>query len=279
MDTPTFEQAYSDYHPRIVNWLCQRTGSVEQAEDLAGEVWERAWRNWQRWTDDDVKGLLFRVAVNLLKDEWRRAKLYRFQSIEQLLQPVPDARNADGAGAFRLVEQLRAADDTEDEALARIEPLTERQIALRRAWRRLPTRYRQTLRAGYSSGRTFPFGDSDVNAVATTLDVSYAAAKALLFRSRNSLCLALGLPTQGSWRPRLLPPPEERPVAPPPPPSPPVPGICQHCGAPIVGRIAQAIYCSRRCKDRALGARYQAQRRRARERGQGQRPIPQADAA
>ena len=68
------ERLAAQMRPALVRYFKRKIGSPAEAEDLAQEVILRAltradWRN-----PDQVKGYLFRTAVNCLNDRWRRLK-------------------------------------------------------------------------------------------------------------------------------------------------------------------------------------------------------------
>jgi RNA polymerase sigma factor (sigma-70 family) len=61
---------FDRWYPRLVRFLHARTGDADQAEDLAQEVFLRLLKHRPR----NPRAWLFRVAVNLLRDEARLAR-------------------------------------------------------------------------------------------------------------------------------------------------------------------------------------------------------------
>jgi RNA polymerase sigma-70 factor (ECF subfamily) len=63
------ERLYAEYHASLVRMLYRRTGDRDRAEDLAQEVFARALAA----PPDNPRPWLFAVALNLVRDEGRRA--------------------------------------------------------------------------------------------------------------------------------------------------------------------------------------------------------------
>ena len=63
------EQLFSQYHESLVRMLYRRTGDRDRAEDLAQEVFARALTA----PPDNPRPWLFAVALNLVRDDGRRA--------------------------------------------------------------------------------------------------------------------------------------------------------------------------------------------------------------
>ena len=78
-----FEQLAGHYYGDIFRMIYYRTGSRMDAEDLTQEVFLKAYKGIRRLTDEDhFKGWLFRIAVNRVRDFYRRKKfLHLFESI------------------------------------------------------------------------------------------------------------------------------------------------------------------------------------------------------
>lgn len=65
----TIEQLYAEYHESLVRMLFRRTGDRDRAEDLAQEVFAKAIAT----PPDNPRPWLFAVALNLVRDDGRRA--------------------------------------------------------------------------------------------------------------------------------------------------------------------------------------------------------------
>jgi RNA polymerase sigma-70 factor (ECF subfamily) len=63
------EQLFAQYYEPLVRMLYRRTGDQDRAEDLAQEVFARALAA----PPDNPRPWLFAVALNLVRDEGRRA--------------------------------------------------------------------------------------------------------------------------------------------------------------------------------------------------------------
>jgi RNA polymerase sigma-70 factor (ECF subfamily) len=69
MPATKIEQLFAQYYEPLVRMLYRRTGDQDQAEDLAQEVFARALVT----PPDHPRPWLFAVALNLVRDEGRRA--------------------------------------------------------------------------------------------------------------------------------------------------------------------------------------------------------------
>jgi RNA polymerase sigma factor (sigma-70 family) len=80
-----FEQMYVEHRERLFGFLVYRTGDRALAEDLLGDVFERAFR--ARASFDPRRGSrtawLYAIAVNRLRDHHRRAQVER-TSLERI---------------------------------------------------------------------------------------------------------------------------------------------------------------------------------------------------
>lgn len=106
-------ELFLQYHESLVRMLYRRTGDRDRAEDLAQEVFARAVAT----PPDNPRPWLFAVALNLVRDDGRRA--VRQGRRLQLLKSDPDAaappdddyeRNEKVRLVRAALEQLREAD-------------------------------------------------------------------------------------------------------------------------------------------------------------------------
>ena len=110
-------ELYQLYHESLVRLLYRRTGDHERAEDLAQDVFVRALEtpplNPRPW--------LFAVALNLARDEGRRAALAgrKLQLLrnEAGTAPAPDAALEEGERAAAVRAALATLGDKDREAL------------------------------------------------------------------------------------------------------------------------------------------------------------------
>ncbi len=72
-DGPALGQLYDQFHERIFRYLLARSGRIEEAEDLTGEVFLRVVRNIQRYRSQGVpfSAWLFRIAHNVVASHHR----------------------------------------------------------------------------------------------------------------------------------------------------------------------------------------------------------------
>ncbi len=153
-----FEQIYVEHRERLFAFLVYRTGDRALAEDLLGDVFERAFRARARF--DPRRGSpttwLYTIAVNRLRDHQRRAQVER-ASLERVMvaettsvaapqDAIPDRDRVMQALSVlsqrdREIIALRFGADLTAPQIARVteQPLTTVEGRLFRALRRLGT--------------------------------------------------------------------------------------------------------------------------------------------
>lgn len=161
--------AYAQYAPAITVYLRRMLGDGETAADLTATTFEKALRSWDRAPLDRPGAWLFRIATNSALDVLRRRQRIRWQPLEVL-------------------EQVQQAPPIAPDAPERQAIHAEQGALLCQALRQLPARRRAALllREGQASSH---------REIAEALGISFAAAKQLLYRSRQDLrtrYLALG---------------------------------------------------------------------------------------
>ena len=73
---PSFERFYADTARPLFTALCLVTGNRHEAEEIAQEALVRVFERWDRVGEfDDPAGYLFRVAMNVFRDRYRRVSL------------------------------------------------------------------------------------------------------------------------------------------------------------------------------------------------------------
>ena len=161
MDEDTFRSFYDRTARSLWAYLSRTTGDKRLADDLLQETYYRFLRAGGTYTDESHRRhYLFRIAVNLVRDHYRRPRFAPLPSAEERHHP----RSQSGAEAAD-----RAA----------------RRIDLARAMARLKPRERDLLWLAYANG-------SSHDEIAASLGLKTASIKALLFRARRRLLLLLG---------------------------------------------------------------------------------------
>jgi RNA polymerase sigma-70 factor (ECF subfamily) len=146
-------------------YLARTTGDDRLADDLLQETYYRFLRTRANFeSDDHRRHYLFRIATNLVKDQWRRSR--------------PSVVDLDEVSAVTAAEDVNVGDG----ALRRME--------LTRALGQLKPRERTLLWLAYAQG----FSHEEI---ASQLGLRTGSLKALLFRARRRLATLLGNPGSG----------------------------------------------------------------------------------
>lgn len=92
----SFELFFADEHARLFGALCLVTGNRSEAEEIMQDAFLRLWERWDRVaTIDDASAYLFRTAMNVFRNRYRRAalalrKTITLASTEDALATVED---------------------------------------------------------------------------------------------------------------------------------------------------------------------------------------------
>lgn len=165
MTEEAFRVFYDQTARPIWLYLARTTGDDRLADDLLQDTYYRFLRTRASFeSDDHRRHYLFRIATNLVRDQWRRSR--------------PSVVDLDEASAVTAAEDVNVGDG----ALRRIE--------LTRALDQLKPRERTLLWLAYAQG----FSHEEI---ASQLGLRTASLKALLFRARRRLALLLGNPRSG----------------------------------------------------------------------------------
>jgi RNA polymerase sigma-70 factor (ECF subfamily) len=85
-----FEEFFAADHARLYGALCLVTGDPHEAEEIMQDAFLRLWERWDRVAEvDDPSAYLFRTAMNLFRNRYRRAALALRKTIN--LAPTEDA--------------------------------------------------------------------------------------------------------------------------------------------------------------------------------------------
>jgi RNA polymerase sigma-70 factor (ECF subfamily) len=146
------ERLFAEYHLPIVSYLFRMVGDGAQAEELAQDVFVRAFRALPRLANDaNHRAWLYRIATNAAYDALRRRRVVQWFSLRET-----DLDADSVTGPDRLGEQQ----------------------AVQRALMRVPETYRSAL-------VLFSVQGYSVREIAEALGVSEGAVKTRLFRARE----------------------------------------------------------------------------------------------
>ena len=159
------EEAFGVFYEQTARpiwvYLARSTGDDRLADDLLQETYYRFLRTRTTFeSDDHRRHYLFRIATNLVRDQWRRARTDAVDRSEVSDVPVVSEDHAVG-----------------DRALGRID--------VARALEQLKPRERSLLWLAYAQG----FSHEEI---ASQLGLRTGSLKALLFRARRRLIAVLG---------------------------------------------------------------------------------------
>ncbi len=93
-DTQALTEIYDSFAPRIYGYVYRRTGHVETAQEITAETFHRllvALKN-KSGPTDNLSAWLYRVAHNLIVDDYRKQPLQEILELdeENLASPNPD---------------------------------------------------------------------------------------------------------------------------------------------------------------------------------------------
>jgi RNA polymerase sigma-70 factor, ECF subfamily len=72
---PTFEEFFGTEHARLFGALCFITGDRDEAEEIMQDAFLRLWERWDQLRLDDASAYLFRTAMNMFRNRYRRTAL------------------------------------------------------------------------------------------------------------------------------------------------------------------------------------------------------------
>ncbi|MBN1580507.1 MAG: RNA polymerase sigma factor [Anaerolineae bacterium] len=171
-DANAVGELYDRHHTLILRYLWSRTGDLDLAEDLSGEVFERMITGLPRYrsTGTPFKAWLYRIAHNLAVDHIRKASRYNQVPLDQVdsslqqghsLMPIYQAPMPE-----KQIEAQLTAERVQN-ALQKLDPLQQNVVILR-------------FLVGFS-----------LQEVAVTLGKSVPAIKSLQHRGLSALRTAL----------------------------------------------------------------------------------------
>jgi RNA polymerase sigma-70 factor (ECF subfamily) len=86
----SFEVFFASEHARLFGALCLVTGDRSEAEEIMQDAFLRLWERWDRVAEvEDPSAYLFRTAMNVFRNRYRRAALALRKTIS--VSPTEDA--------------------------------------------------------------------------------------------------------------------------------------------------------------------------------------------
>jgi RNA polymerase sigma-70 factor, ECF subfamily len=169
-DPLAVEDAFEAHYPAVFRQVQRLMRDPDDSYDLTIAAWEKAQRAWERRprVAVEVKPWLFRIARNACVDELRRRQLVRWE-------PLEGNRRDDDSPTGSAALLSSDANDPEREVLR-----IERATLVRRALRRLPTRYRTCLLMREAEGLS-------CEEIGSRLRLSSGAVRTTLCRARQRL--------------------------------------------------------------------------------------------
>ncbi len=173
-DPVAVEDAFTTHYSAVFRQVQRLMRDPDDSYDLTLTAWEKAQRAWDRRpaVAVEIKPWLFRIARNACVDELRRRQLVRWEPLEGTRNSQRENGDAQVAPAALLSSDSH---DPEREVLR-----SERADLVRRALRRLPTRYRTCLLMREAEGLS-------CEEIGTRLQLSSGAVRTTLCRARQRL--------------------------------------------------------------------------------------------
>ncbi len=127
LDTQAFARFYDTYLPKVYNFMRYRVGDDELAEDLTAQTFERALREWRRYSPQRgaLSTWLFTIARRVAINHWHAQRRRPTVALSAAAKELPPVEPPDDAVENELAWQtLRAA-------LRRLPELDQELIALK----------------------------------------------------------------------------------------------------------------------------------------------------
>jgi RNA polymerase sigma-70 factor (ECF subfamily) len=110
----SFEAFFDAQTQKLFQRLCLVTGNQAEAEEIAQDAFLKVWERWDRVAQvDDQVGYLYRVAMNIFRNRYRRAKLALRKTADPEIRNdefgAADIRNGVARGLAKLTQRQRAA--------------------------------------------------------------------------------------------------------------------------------------------------------------------------
>ena len=173
-DPVAVEDAFATHYAAVFRQVQRLMHDPDDTYDLTLTAWEKAQRAWERRpaVAVEIKPWLFRIARNACVDELRRRQLVRWEPLEGTRRGARDNGDPPLSPATLLSSDTH---DPEREVLR-----SERADLVRRALRRLPSRYRTCLLLREAEGLS-------CEEIGSRLRLSSGAVRTTLCRARQRL--------------------------------------------------------------------------------------------
>ena len=173
-DPVAVEDAFATHYAAVFRQVQRLMRDPDDSYDLTLTAWEKAQRAWERRpaVAVEIKPWLFRIARNACVDELRRRQLVRWEPLEGSRRGARDNGDPPAPPATLLSSDSH---DPEREVLR-----SERADLVRRALRRLPSRYRTCLLMREAEGLS-------CEEIGSRLSLSSGAVRTTLCRARQRL--------------------------------------------------------------------------------------------
>jgi RNA polymerase sigma-70 factor (ECF subfamily) len=173
-DPVAVADAFATHYAAVFRQVQRLMHDPDDTYDLTLTAWEKAQRAWERRpaVAVEIKPWLFRIARNACVDELRRRQLVRWEPLEGTRRGARDNGDPPAAPAALLSSDTH---DPEREVLR-----SERADLVRRALRRLPSRYRTCLLLREAEGLS-------CEEIGSRLRLSSGAVRTTLCRARQRL--------------------------------------------------------------------------------------------
>lgn len=167
-DMSAFELLVSRYQNAILNFIYRSIGDYHQAEDLSQETFLRVFKSASRYEPRaQFKNWLYRIAVNLCKNEHRDRQRHGLSSLEDFMTDEDGKINCTALKDFSQMPDV-------------LYEKKEQQILIRQAVDSLPENQRLAIiMVTYQNLR--------YDEIADTLGCSVSAVKSLIHRARQNL--------------------------------------------------------------------------------------------
>jgi RNA polymerase sigma-70 factor (ECF subfamily) len=174
-DPLAVEDAFATHYSAVYRQVQRLMRDPDDSYDLTLAAWEKAHRAWERRPPVavEIKPWLFRIARNACVDELRRRQLVRWEPLEGVGRA---ARSATGEAPVPPAALLSSDSHDPERELLRV----ERAALVRRALRRLPTRYRTCLLMREAEGLS-------CEEIGARMHLSSGAVRTTLCRARQRL--------------------------------------------------------------------------------------------